>query len=236
MLLQVTRNWEKVLLQRAWNPGKTELPSVEEKEIIFNRCIQFYIEWELFTLWCFYSNISHLQSTRSAVWSKVDLSAETRSKLDLSVCAPTPTRGAAPRAVPGACQDPDAELGKALAATSGCTARSKGSCANRSGIASGSGLARALLGHIFLLLTFVLSNVRGFHLLHTRVIWKGFLSDQQGSFLYCTFYSSTNPCPSNCSLYKFMPIDFCLLRFIVKLLVRSSCWLESCDVNLSSHF
>lgn len=90
------------------------------------------------------------------ICSLQDLSAETRSNSpSLSVCAPTPTRRAAPWAIPGAHQDPDAKLGKALAATSGCVAMSKGSCANRSGIASGSGLTRALLGDIFLLLTFV---------------------------------------------------------------------------------
>lgn len=83
--------------------------------------------------------------------------------------------GIAPRAVPGVCQDPDANLGKALAATSGCTARSEGSCADRSGIASRFGLACTLLGYVFLLLTFVLSNAQDFHLLHTRVIWKDFI-------------------------------------------------------------
>lgn len=144
-------------------------------------------------------------------------------------------RGVAPWAAPGACQDPDAKLGKALAATSGCAVRSKGSCANRSGIASGSGLARSLLGHIFLLLTFVLSNVWGFQLLHTRVIGKGFLSDQQGCFLYSTFYSPATHCLSNCSLYKFMPLGFCLFHFIMKLFVRSNCWLETYDMSLWSH-
>lgn len=150
--------------------------------------------------------------------------------------ASTPTRGEAPQATPGACQYPDAKLGKALAATSGCTARSIGSCANRSGIASGSGLTHALLGHIFLLLTFVLSNVWAFHLLHTRVIWKGLLSDQQGCLLYSTFYFPTNPCFNNGSLYKFMTLDFCLICFIMKHFVRSGYWLETCDMNFSFYF
>jgi len=54
--------------------------------------------------------------------------------------APTLMWGIAPQAIPQACRDPDAKLGKALAATSGYMARSEGSSTNRSGIASGSGL------------------------------------------------------------------------------------------------
>lgn len=184
MPLQIPINWEKVLLHRAWSLGegdgcvKSFLP-VEKREIKFNRYTCFYTEWEIFNLWHFYSNISHqiytLKQIRSFSWDKKQFTQP------LSLCT-YPNEGVAPQAAPGACQDPDAKLGKTLAATSGFVARSKGSCANRSGIASGSGLTHALLGHIFLLFTFVLSNMWGSHLLHIRRIGIGFLSDSARMF------------------------------------------------------